>query len=50
MLALEAGEGLDGVSRALGHASVATTADIYGHWTPVMQERLAQRMDEVLAR
>jgi integrase len=28
-LALEAGEGLDAVSRALGHTSVATTADIY---------------------
>ncbi|MFN2418872.1 MAG: tyrosine-type recombinase/integrase [Candidatus Limnocylindria bacterium] len=47
-LALEAGEGLDAVSRALGHTSVATTADIYGHWTPVMQERLARRMDVVL--
>ena len=40
-LALEAGEGLDAVSRALGHTSVATTADIYSHWTPAMQERLA---------
>jgi integrase len=48
-LALEAGEGLDAVSRALGHTSVATTADIYGHWTPAMQERLAQRMDAVLS-
>jgi integrase len=48
-LALEAGEGLDAVSRALGHTSVATTADIYGHWTPVMQERLAARMDAVLS-
>jgi integrase len=47
-LALEAGEGLDAVSRALGHTSVATTADIYGHWTPAMQERLAQRMDIIL--
>jgi hypothetical protein len=27
---------------------LATTADIYAHWTPVMQERLAQRMDAVL--
>ncbi len=47
-LALDAGEGLDAVSRALGHTSVATTADIYGHWTPAMQERLALRMAEVL--
>jgi len=48
-LALEAGEGLDAVSRALGHTSVATTADIYGHWTPVMAQRLADRMDAVLS-
>ena len=47
-LALEAGEPLEAVSRALGHASLATTADIYGHWTPAMQDRLAQRMDAVL--
>ena len=48
-LALEAGEGLDAVSRALGHTSVATTAYTYGHWTPAMQERLAQRMDAILS-
>jgi integrase len=36
------------VSRALGHASLATTADIYAHWTPAMRDRLAQRMDVVL--
>jgi integrase len=49
-LALEAGEGIDAVSRALGHTSIATTANIYGHWTPVMAQQLADRMDEVLAR
>jgi integrase len=49
ILALEAGEGLDSVSRALGHTSVATTADIYGHWTPAMQERLADRMGAILS-
>jgi integrase len=48
-LALEAGEPLETVSRALGHTSLATTADIYGHWTPAMQDRLAQRMDAVLS-
>jgi integrase len=48
-LALEAGEGLDAVSRALGHTSVATTADIYGHWAPAMQERLADRMGAILS-
>jgi len=37
---------LEAVSRALGHASLATTADVYGHWTPALRERLAQRMDE----
>jgi integrase len=46
-LAIEAGEPLENVSRTLGHASPATTADIYGDWTPVMQ-RLAQRMGAVL--
>jgi integrase len=46
--ALDAGEPLEAVSRALGHTSLATTADIYGHWTPAMQDRLAQRMDTVL--
>ena len=48
-LALEAGEDLAAVSRALGHTSVATTADVYGHWTPAMADRLAQRMDAVLS-
>jgi integrase len=47
-LALEAGESIDAVSRALGHSSIATTADVYGHWTPVMAQRLADRMDAVL--
>jgi integrase len=40
-LALEAGEPLEPVNRALGHTSLATTADICGHSTPVMRERLA---------
>lgn len=48
-LALETGESIDAVSRALGHTSIATTADIYGHWTPAMAQRLADRMDEVLS-
>ena len=47
-LALEAGEDLAAVSRALGHTSIATTADVYGHWTPAMAGRLAARMDAVL--
>jgi len=47
-LAIEAGEDLATVSRALGHTSVATTADIYMHVTPAMKDRLAARMDAVL--
>lgn len=47
-LALEAGEDLATVSRALGHTSVATTADAYMHVTPAMQDRLALRMAAVL--
>jgi hypothetical protein len=30
------------------HPSIAGVHDIYAHWTPAMQERLAQRMDAVL--
>jgi len=48
-LALEAGEDLAMVSRALGHASVAITADTYMHVTPAMRDRLAARMEAVLS-
>ena len=47
-LALEAGEDLATVSRALGHTSVATTADVYMHVTPAMRDGLAARMEAVL--
>jgi len=47
-LALEAGEDLAMVSRALGHASVAITADTYMHVTPSMRDGLAARMEQVL--
>ena len=47
-LALEAGEDLAMVSRALGHASVAITADTYMHVTPSMRDGLAARMESVL--
>lgn len=47
-LAIEAGEDIAVVSRALGHSSVAITADIYMHVTPAMQDRLAARMETVL--
>lgn len=47
-LAIEAGEDLATVSRALGHTSVATTADVYMHVTPAMRDGLAARMEGVL--
>ena len=47
-LALEAGEDLLTVSRALGHASVSTTGNVHGHVTPASQDRLAARMDAIL--
>ena len=47
-LAIEAGEDTAVVSRALGHASVAITADVYMHVTPAMRDGLAARMEAVL--
>jgi integrase len=47
-LAMEAGEDIATVSRALGHTSVATTADVYMHVTPAMRDGLAARMEAVL--
>ena len=48
-LAIEAGEDISVVSRALGHASVAITADVYMHVTPAMRDRLAARIEAILA-
>jgi integrase len=48
ILAIEAGEDIATVSRALGHSRVATTADVYMHVTPAMKDRLAQRMEDAL--
>ena len=47
-LQLEAGADLFEVSRALGHASITTTANVYAHWTSSMAERSAERMSEIL--
>jgi integrase len=47
-LQLEAGADLFEVSRALGHASITTTANVYAHWTSSMAERTAERMSEIL--
>jgi integrase len=49
-LRLEQGEELAVVSRILGHASITTTANVYGHLSNAMQDRAAERMDAVLAR
>ncbi len=49
-LMIEAGEELSVVSRALGHADLSTTADVYAHITPAILERAAARMDDILKR
>ena len=46
---LEQGVNPKVVSERLGHASVATTMDIYSHVLPDMQEKAAQAIDTVLA-
>jgi integrase len=38
---IESGEDPGVVSRILGHADYATTADVYAHLTPVMRDRSA---------
>ena len=47
---IEGGVELAVVSRALGHADLSTTADVYGAWTRDMAGRVASRMDDVLRR
>jgi integrase len=47
-LALESGADLHEVARGLGHTTIRTTADTYGHFTEAMAQQLANRMDEVL--
>jgi site-specific recombinase XerD len=47
-LLLEAGADLDEVSRGLGHSSIATTANVYGHLTDSMRQRVAERMEAIL--
>jgi len=49
-LRLEQGEELAIVSKILGHASLSTTADIYGHLTDAMLERAAARTDAIIGR
>ena len=47
-LMLEDGEELIVVSRALGHSTISTTADVYAHVTPATLQRSAERMDGIL--
>jgi integrase len=47
-LALSEGASLFDVSRMLGHGSINTTADLYGHWTQEGREDIAVRMERVL--
>ena len=48
-LMVESGEDLGVVSRILGHADFATTADVYAHLTPAMLDRAAERMEAILS-
>jgi integrase len=47
-LLLAAGENVKVVSERLGHASVALTLDVYSHVLPDMQQRAAERMEQLL--
>jgi len=49
-LRLEQGEELAVVSRILGHASITTTANVYGHLTDAMLGRASDRTDVILGR
>ena len=47
-LMLEAGVPLKNVSEILGHASVSTTGDVYGHVSPAGQREAIDKLGEVL--
>ena len=49
-LLIEAGVDLKTVSAALGHSSVAITADLYGHVRPAMLQSAADKLDALLQR
>jgi integrase len=48
-LAIQAGVPLLTVSRQLGHASIATTADLYTHAVPGSNRAAAEVMEAILA-
>jgi len=43
-LALEAGVPIEVISKMLGHASIATTADIYQHLRPTTDREAAEEI------
>lgn len=47
---LEARVQLKVVSERLGHASIATTADIYSHVLPEMQQEVVDKIDGLFKR
>jgi integrase len=49
-LLLESGADLKTVSTALGHSSVAITADTYAHVSPVMLQSAADRLHDLIER
>ena len=49
-LALSAGVNPKIVSERLGHATIATTLDIYSHVLPGMQEEAALQFDEGMVK
>jgi site-specific recombinase XerD len=48
-LLLENGEELANILKALGHSTFTTTVDFYGHLTPGISRRAADRMGAILA-
>jgi integrase len=47
-LLLASGENVKVVSERLGHASAALTLDVYSHVLPDMQQRAAERLEDLL--
>lgn len=48
-LLLESGEELANISKVLGHSTFTTTVDFYGHLTPEVSRRAADRMRKILS-
>ncbi len=46
-LSLEQGTPVKSLQSALGHSTISTTLDIYGHVTPAMQDAVAETMDRL---